>query len=158
MAALGAALAAVLGWLLRDARSRLLVERAGNASLKPYADRLDALRQFLWANSAEPFFQIDPEMRLNGANTTGELLLGQRGVQMVGRPLSSFLDPECPGLKVLTEAIIGGKELKKVRTRLVPRKGFDAGDVEITTRRAVLDGRDEWWVHLRLLGKETIKA
>ncbi len=142
----------MLAWLLRGARADLHVERATMESLRPFTERLDALRNFLSAVSGEPFLQLDPELRVNGANTTGELLLGHRGVQLTGRPLSSFLDPECPSLRAITEAVQAGRELKRVRSRLVPRKGFDAGDVEITTRHAVLDGRDEWWVHLRLLG------
>jgi len=142
----------VLAFLLRRALAERNLERAGQASLKPYADRLDALRTFLFTSSGEPFFQLDPAMRLNGANTTGELLLGLRGVQLTGRPLESFLEPGCPTLAAITQAVAAGKELKKVRARCLPRKGFDAGEVEITTRHAPLDGRDEWWVHLRLLG------
>ena len=142
----------VLAVVFRKQRADVVILRAENLSLAPYSARLESLRSFWFAASGEAFFQLDSEGLLNGANETGERLLGQRGMHLAGRPLSAFLDPDCPGLAVITSALAEGRELKREKSRLVPRKGFDAGEVELTSKRAATGGRVEWWLLVRLLG------
>ena len=146
-----------LALVFRRQRANFVILRAENLSLAPYAARLESLRSFWFGASGEAFFQLDAEGRLNGANETGERLLGQRGMQLAGRPLSAFLDPDCPGLAVITSALAEGRELKRQKSRLIPRKGFDAGEVELTLQRT---GGDpvEWWLLVRLLGSGKSEA
>ena len=137
---------AALAWI--KLRRDLHLLRAENASLRPYADRLFALYQFWFTLSGESLLLLDSAGCVKGVNASGEKLLGLKGVQMTGRPLTSFLKEDCETLAAIRRMLETRQEITGRRMQVKPARGPEL-ELEVAAKLFAHASGDEWWVLLK---------
>lgn len=144
-AALGLAAGVVLLLAIRRGWLEWRLLKSENDSLRPFADRLHALEEFLLTQMNEPVVFLAADGTINGVSNAAERMLGQRSVLLVGRPLGSFFAEGCEAHAAIAKSLATGEEVRR-QTVTMKLRNAPERKTDLVAKRYKTNGRDEWWI------------